>query len=139
MQNQRRLLVTALVTAACAKPPLAEPPPPEPATAEPSPCPARDGLTQLLPPGATPIAGRGMATTINPGMNTSEEHYRIETMSAREAKDFYRRCLRPSDDMSSTFAEPVQGGDAGPGATRSYEVRSEAGATVVRVRCTRCY
>jgi hypothetical protein len=80
-----------------------------------------------------------MATTVNPGMNTSEEHYRVEGMSARETTEFYRRCLRQRDDAPSTFDEPVQGGDAGPGANRSYEVQREADTTVVRVRCTRCY
>jgi hypothetical protein len=80
-----------------------------------------------------------MATTVNPGMNSSEEHYRIEGMSVREASDFYRRCLPRTDDASSTFEESVRGGDAGPGASRSYTVSREDGTTVVGVRCSRCY
>jgi hypothetical protein len=139
MHELRRILVITLVVA-CTKPVPAEPTPAEPTPAEPTLCPVRDGVSSpLLPPGATPLAGRGMATTINPGMNSSEEHYRIEGMSVREASDFYRRCLPRSDDASSTFEEPVQGGDAGPGANRSYVVGRDEGVTVVRVRCSRCY
>lgn len=133
--HPRRILVLTLV-AACTKPVPAEPAPTEPPTER---CPTRNGVSPLLPPGATQIPGRGMATTINPGMNTSEEHYRIEGMSVREASAFYRRCLPRSDDASSTFEESVQGGDAGLGATRSYAVSREDGTTIVRVRCSRCY
>ena len=133
MHHLRRILVITVV-AACGKPVAPQPPADEPTR-----CPARDAVSPLLPPGATQIPGRGMATTVDPGMNTSEEHYRIEGMSVREASAFYRRCLPASDEGSPTFEESVRGGEAGPGARRSYAVRREHATTVVAVRCSRCY
>lgn len=96
-------------------------------------CPRRDDQRPLLPPGAVRIEGRGMATTINPGMNVDEQHYRVEAMSPRDVEGFYRNCLGPA------FTESVRGQGAGALATRSYAVQREAGVTVVRVRCERCY
>jgi hypothetical protein len=101
-------------------------------------CPARDDQQPLLPPGAMVIEGRGMATTINPGMNVHELHYRVEAMPARDVEEFYRNCLGP-ESASDTFTESVHGQGAGALATRTYEIQREAGVTVVRVRCEGCY
>lgn len=79
-----------------------------------------------------------MATTMNPGMNVAEQHYRVEAMPARDVEEFYRSCLGPAS-ASGTFTESVDGQGAGALATRTYDIRREAGVTLVRVRCERCY
>lgn len=134
MLNHRRSLLAALLACACAAVPAS----PEGEPAKPA-CPERDGASPLLPSGATRIPGRGMATSVNPGANTLEEQFRVEGMSRREVEEFYgRSCLTRGDDPS-TFTEPVHGEGAGAGASRSYSVSQESGASIVRVRCARCY
>ena len=130
MPEHRRSLLSALFACACAAAPAQR--------AEPA-CPERDGASPLLPPGAARVPGRGMATTINPGANISEEQFRVEGMSRREVEEFYRRGCLARGDEPATFTEPAHGAGAGAGATRSYRVSEEEGAPFVRVRCERCY
>jgi hypothetical protein len=107
------------------------------AASNPSPaCPTIEPLAVGVPgiPEARRVPGAGMATTINPGMNSSRDVYEVDASYA-EVVALYRRCL--GEPQGSRFAIP--GGSAEfPSARRFVEIE-DTHPVRITVGCDGCY
>jgi len=85
-------------------------------------------------PAAQPVPERSMATSMNPGMNSSRTVYELATPTT-EVVALYDRCLGSPTTTSDAriYALPARQG------TRSIAVARHDAGTAVTVACERCY